>query len=112
MRMVATGEIREAYDRFVDASLIHHNPWFPGDPESLLKGMEENATKNPGKILDVKRVLEDGDLVAVHSHMRPAPDAAGVALVHIFRFTSGKIAELWDIGQPVPNDSPNKNGMF
>ena len=23
-----------------------------------------------------------------------------------------RIAELWDVGQEVPPDSPNKNGMF
>jgi predicted SnoaL-like aldol condensation-catalyzing enzyme len=32
-------------------------------------------------------------------------------LVHIFRFDGGLIAELWDIGQPVPEDSPNERGL-
>jgi predicted SnoaL-like aldol condensation-catalyzing enzyme len=34
------------------------------------------------------------------------------ALAHIFRFENGRIAELWDIAQPAPSDSPNQNGMF
>ncbi len=34
------------------------------------------------------------------------------ALVHIFRFKEDRVAELWDIAQPVPADSPNEHGMF
>jgi predicted SnoaL-like aldol condensation-catalyzing enzyme len=40
------------------------------------------------------------------------PGESGVAVVHIFRFQGDRIAELWDIGQPVPQDSPNQAGMF
>jgi len=34
------------------------------------------------------------------------------AAVHVFRFHSDKIVEMWDCGQPVPVDSPNKDGVF
>jgi predicted SnoaL-like aldol condensation-catalyzing enzyme len=74
--------------------------------------MEENAVKNPNKLLEVKHVLEDGNLVAVHSHIRQSPEDLGGAVVHIFRFQDDRIAELWDLGQPIPKDSLNENGMF
>jgi len=77
-----------------------------------MAGMEENARQNPGKRLDVLHVLEDGDLVAVHSRVQPKPDDRGAALVHLFRFEGDRIVELWDIGQPVPAESVNTNGMF
>ncbi len=35
-----------------------------------------------------------------------------MALVHIFHFKGDRIDELWDIGQPVPQDCPNQHGMF
>jgi predicted SnoaL-like aldol condensation-catalyzing enzyme len=35
-----------------------------------------------------------------------------VRRVHIFRFDGDRIAEPWDIGQPVPAESVNTNGMF
>jgi predicted SnoaL-like aldol condensation-catalyzing enzyme len=79
-----------------------------GNAESLMNGMEENAAKFPGKILEVQRALEDDDHVAVHSHVRLKPDERGFALVHIFRFHNDRIVELWDLGQPVPEDSPNE----
>ena len=74
--------------------------------------MEENAEKNPDKVLEIQRALQDGNLVAVHSRVKLKPGDPGVALVHIFRFQGNHIAELWDVGQAVPENSPNENGMF
>jgi predicted SnoaL-like aldol condensation-catalyzing enzyme len=74
--------------------------------------MEENARQNPSKVLEVKRAIAEGELVAVHSHVRQKPGDLGAAVVHIFRFEQGRIVELWDLGQPVPEKSPNQYGMF
>jgi predicted SnoaL-like aldol condensation-catalyzing enzyme len=112
LTMVAIGRIREAYDKHIAASFRHHNAWFPGDRQSLLEGMEANQRDNPGKALEVRQVVEEGETVAVFSHMKPNPAHTGVALVHIFRFEGDKIVELWDVGQAVPEDCPNENGMF
>ena len=83
-----------------------------GDAASLQKAMEENHTLFPRKVLDVKRALEDGDLVGVHSHIRLQENGPDIAAVHIFRFDGDRIVELWDVGQAVPEQSPNENGMF
>ncbi len=112
LRAGATGDVRSAFDRHVGPSFRHHNPYFRGDAKSLAAAMAENAAQHPQKVLQVERALEDGDLVAVHSRVRLNPAGPEMALVHIFRFAGGRIAELWDIGQPVPDDSPNENGMF
>lgn len=112
LRLAASGQVRDAYQRHVGPGFRHHNPYFPGDADSLRRAMEENATQNPDKSLDVKLVLEDGDLVAVLSHVKQDPDDRGGAVVHIFRFEEDRIVELWDVGQEIPEDSPNENGMF
>ena len=112
LQLVASGEVRDAYHRYIDSNLRHHNPFFRGDADSLMLAMEENATKNPHKILDVKRVIEDGNIVAVHSHIKQNQDDLGGAVVHIFRFHNDLIIELWDVGQPIPENSPNENGIF
>lgn len=112
LRAAASGKVREAYQKHVAPDFRHHNAYFPGDAESLMKAMEENAAKNPNKVLEVQRALEDGDLVAVHSRVRMKPGDLGVALVHIFKFQGDRIVELWDLGQPVPENSPNENGIF
>ena len=112
LRLACIGQVDEAYSRFVAPGFRHHNAYFPGDGDSLRKAMQENADQNPGKQLEVKQTLAEGDRVAVYSHVRHRPDERGYAVVHIFRFESGRIAELWDLGQEVPEDSPNANGMF
>ena len=112
LRQAASGRVRDAYADHVAAAFRHHNPFFAGDAQALMAGMEENARQNPAKQLDVLRALEEGDLVAVHSRVRQNPDDRGAAVVHIFRFEGDRIAELWDIGQPVPAESVNANGMF
>jgi predicted SnoaL-like aldol condensation-catalyzing enzyme len=112
LRLAASGRVRDAYTKHVGTGFRHHNPFFRGDAEALMSGMEENARQNPEKHLDVLRAMEDGDLVAIHSHVRQSPADRGAVVVHIFRFDGDHIVELWDIGQPVPADSVNANGMF
>jgi predicted SnoaL-like aldol condensation-catalyzing enzyme len=109
---VASGKVSEAYNRHVAAGFRHHNPYFRGDAASLKEAMQANATKNPDKVFEVQRALQDGDEVAVHSRVRQHPDDRGGAVVHVFRFEGNRIAELWDIGQAIPEDSINENGMF
>ena len=67
---------------------------------------------NPNKTLDVKLAIAEGELVAVHSHVRLQSEDRGGAVVHLFRFEKGRIVELWDLGQEVPEQSPNQYGMF
>lgn len=112
LQLVASGEVRAAYQRYIGPDFRHHNPFFRGDADSLMLAMEENAIKNPRKVLEVKRVIEDGDIVAVHSHVKQNQDDLGGAVVHIFRFHNDLIIELWDVGQQIPENSPNENGVF
>jgi predicted SnoaL-like aldol condensation-catalyzing enzyme len=112
LKLAASGKVREAYSQFVSAGFRHHNPFFEGSAAALMAGMEENARQNPNKVFEVKRAIAEGQFVAVHSHVRQKPNDLGAAVVHIFRFENGRIVELWDLGQPVPDESPNQYGMF
>jgi predicted SnoaL-like aldol condensation-catalyzing enzyme len=110
--LVIAGNIHEAYQKYVSPDMRHHNAYYKGDAASLKKGMEENHQQFPNKILEVKHILEEGDLVAVHSHVRLQPEKPGIAVVHLLRFDGDKIAEMWDVGQEIPENMPNENGMF
>jgi predicted SnoaL-like aldol condensation-catalyzing enzyme len=112
LTLASKGKSREAFDKYAGRGFRHHNIYFKGDAETLTTAMEENAKKMPDKIFEVKHSLQDGDLVAVHSHVRQNPTDRGAAVMHIFRFESAKIVELWDFAQPVPEDMVNENGMF
>lgn len=112
LRLAASGDVREAYRSYIDSGFRHHNPYFQGDANSLMLAMEENAAKNPHKIFEIKLALEEGDFVTVHSHVKQHSEDLGRAVVHIFRFRDDRIVELWDVGQAIPENSPNDNGMF
>ena len=112
LELASSGKVDEAYSKFVGDGFRHHNPFFEGSAESLQAGMKDNANKNPNKVLEVKRVIAEGELVVTHSHVRQNPGELGAAVVHIFRFEKGKIVELWDLGQPILEKSPNQYGIF
>ena len=46
------------------------------------------------------------------THVKQNQGDLGGAVVHIFRFHNGLIVEFWDVGQPIPENSPNENGVF
>ena len=112
LHLASSGAVKEAYRQYVAANFRHHNPYFLGTAVALSAAMQENADQFPQKAIDIKRALADGDLVAVHAHVRLQPSDLGVATIHLFRFEGDHIVELWDVGQAVPEKSVNDNGMF
>jgi predicted SnoaL-like aldol condensation-catalyzing enzyme len=112
LRLAASGKVTEAFGLYLGRNFYHHNPYFAGDANSLKAGMMEAHQKFPNTTIEVQRVFEEDDLVAVHSRVSHGPDQPDIAVVHIFRFEDRRIAELWDVGVQAPQDSPNKNGMF
>jgi predicted SnoaL-like aldol condensation-catalyzing enzyme len=111
LKLVVAGNVRQAQETHLADGFKHHNPFFEGSAEPLLKGMQENAAQNPGKVLDVKHAIAEGDFVAIHSYVRHNPEEPGFVVVHIFRFEQGRIVELWDLAQQIPEKSPNQYGM-
>lgn len=111
LQMAWSGAVSEAYDKYVHPDFIHHNAYFKGDRETLLRGMDESARQFPNSQGEVLRALEDGDLVAVHSKVALDPEQV-ISVIHIFRFEDAKIIEAWESAQQVPEDSPNENGVF
>jgi predicted SnoaL-like aldol condensation-catalyzing enzyme len=61
---------------------------------------------------DFKRLVAEGDLVAVHSHLVRKPGDRGMAVMDIFRLENGKIAEHWNVLQEIPESPANNNTMF
>ncbi len=112
LQLAVLGRIDEAYQKYVNLHGKHHNPFFPAGFPELRKAMIQNHVQFPNKQFTIKNVLGDGDLVAVHSHIMLRPGDTGISAVHLFRFHDYKIVEMWDCNQPVPADSPNKDGTF
>lgn len=109
---IIAGKITQAYQMHVHPSFRHHNPYFTGDAESLAAGMQEDEKIHPYKKFDIQHVIEEGDLIAVHSRLQFESESPEIMVVHLFRIEEEKIIELWDIAQVAPEHSVNSNGLF
>ncbi len=105
-------KLAEAFARYSAPPYTQHNPQVGDGPEAAVAGLTGLLQQLPGWRYDFKRVLVDGDLVAVHSHVTTAPGDRGMAVIDIFRVAGGRFVEHWDVIQPVPEAAANANTMF
>jgi predicted SnoaL-like aldol condensation-catalyzing enzyme len=96
---------------------VSHNPRVAHDPatQTGLQAFAAFFRTAAGKALldagsDVRRVIADDPLVAVHH--RIALPTGDVAAVDVLRVQDGLVAEHWDVVQPVPEEPANPHGMF
>ena len=99
-------------DKFVSPDLIEHNPQGKNGADELKRFLEFIYTLYPKSLVEIKRVVSDGDLVVVHALKKMIKDDRGAAAIEIFRIENGKIIEHWDVSQSIPSNSSNNNGMF
>ncbi|MGW1711875.1 nuclear transport factor 2 family protein [Streptomyces sp. NPDC002156] len=102
----------EVVDRYVLPDYIQHNPTLPNGTEAFKNLGVAIHQQFPDAKVNVKRVISEGDLVIVHSHVQVTPQDRGSAQFDIYRFRGGKIAEHWDTIQDVPATTANGNDMF
>jgi len=105
-------KVDQAVDTYFDPGYIQHNPMAATGAEPMRNFFKSFYAANPGASVKLGQVLADGDLVAVHYLTKFKPEDRGFAVVDIFRVAHGKIAEHWDVVQPVPEKSANDNGML
>jgi predicted SnoaL-like aldol condensation-catalyzing enzyme len=103
---------REAFETWVERGYIQHNPLAATGRDAAIAFLEPFFQGHPDAVYSIKRIIADGDLVAVHSHAKFAAGDRGLAVVDILRVEHCKIAEHWDVAQPVAEKSANSNGMF
>jgi predicted SnoaL-like aldol condensation-catalyzing enzyme len=112
LQMVVAGDIEKAYEKYVDMKGKHHNSFTPAGFPALQKGMLENHAQFPDKKITIQHVVGEGDWVSVHSHVVLKAGELELGTMHLIHFRDGKMVEMWDLGQQMPKDSPNKDGMF
>ena len=108
-----------AAEKYLAPDYIQHNPLIPTTAKALGVFFGKTIQEHDKLHVEVYRVIAGGDYVFAHVNFvnlfNEDPNDRGIAGVDIYRFdASGRIAEHWDVLQPVPDpaNSANSNGMF
>jgi predicted SnoaL-like aldol condensation-catalyzing enzyme len=98
-------------DELLGPNYTQHNPLIPDNKGGLI-GFFTEYWKKYTPTYNIKRVIAEGDLVAIHYHYQPVKEEMGMAIVDIFRLENEKLVEHWDVVQHIPETSMNNQPMF
>jgi predicted SnoaL-like aldol condensation-catalyzing enzyme len=106
------GKVREAFMTHVVPEYIQHNPLAADGRDNAINALEAFRAAQPQQTCEIKRLIADGNLAAIHTHIKMNPEDRGAAVVDILRVENGMIVEHWDVIQAIPATSANPHPMF
>ncbi len=91
----------ESATKFVREDYIQHNPGVGQGRQALMDAFEEKFKEHPEFHLQIKFMIEEKDMVAVYLKNVDPEGNTKCRVVDIYRLVDGKLAEHWDVLQPI-----------
>lgn len=109
LNSLATGDTGPVGQYVSDKTYIQHNLSAPSGKENFIGLL--SMLGSDGKV-DVKRVIEDGNYVAVHTEYYLPAFGGALAGFDVFRFEDGLVVEHWDNLQAVATETASGRTQF
>ena len=87
--------------KYVREDYIQHNPGVGQGRAALMEAFGEKFKLWPDFKLDIHMMISDGDMIAVYLKNVDPQGNTKCRVVDIYRIQDGKLAEHWDVLQPV-----------
>lgn len=95
--LVANGDV-DALGRLLTDDFVHHKPDSRLSTKTeWLAEVRAALVHIAGMEVDIQHLLADGDYVVMYSRRRLPGRGAGIAVVDVWRFDDGLIAEAWEV---------------
>lgn len=95
----------EKASQMMHKDFINHHPYSGAGIEGTIEAVNKHLFgKHPAFKVFIKRIAAECDLVWIQCYTQNDPNDHGNMSMDIWRVKDGKIAEHWDIIQPVPAD--------
>lgn len=90
----------ESAVKYVREDYIQHNPGVAQGRAALMEAFGEKFKTEPTFHLVIKKIISEGDMVAVYLKNVDPDGNTKCRVVDIYRVQDGKLAEHWDVLQP------------
>ncbi len=87
--------------KYVAENYIQHNPGVAQGRAALVDAFSKKFQDDPDFYLEIQQLIVDGDLAAVYLKNKGVDGRTKCRVVDIYRIENGRLAEHWDVLQPV-----------